>query len=118
MPVSCLCLHSTLALVIDLFGGDNFVDDCLEEVALPSHPGWKTGDVQLLVANGIIQRQPAVRTQRAKHHGEEEVAKGGGHKRRSWLWEEGWDERRRQRERETPERDTNTMTDTKPLVSS
>lgn len=48
--------HSTLALVIDLFGGDNFVDDCLEEVVLPRHPGWKTGDVQLLVANGVIQR--------------------------------------------------------------
>lgn len=31
--------HSTLALVIDLFGGDNFVDDCLEEVVLPRHPG-------------------------------------------------------------------------------
>lgn len=75
--VTCLFWHSTLALVIDLFGGDNFVDDCLKEVVLPSHPGWKTGDVQLLVANGIIQRQPAVCTQRAKHHREEEVAKEG-----------------------------------------
>lgn len=49
-------LHHTLAFVIDLFGGDNFVDDCLEEVVLSCHPGWKTGDVQLLVANGVIQR--------------------------------------------------------------
>lgn len=55
VPLSEL-LHCTLALVIDLFGGDNFVDDCLEEVILPCHPGWKTGDVQLLVANGVIQR--------------------------------------------------------------
>lgn len=76
MSVSCLCWYSTLALVIDLFGGDNFVDNCLEEVILPSHPGWKTGDVQLLVANGIIQRQPAVCTQRAKHHREDEVVEG------------------------------------------
>lgn len=48
--------YSTLALVVDLLGGDNFVDDCLEEVVLPCHPGWKTGDVQLLVTNGVIQR--------------------------------------------------------------
>ena len=46
----------TLALVVDLFGGDDLVDDCLEEVVLPRHPGWETGDVQLLVANGVIQR--------------------------------------------------------------
>ncbi len=39
-PVSRVCtLYCTLALVIDLFGGDNFVDDCLEEVVLPRHPG-------------------------------------------------------------------------------
>lgn len=49
-------MHSTLTLVIDLFGSDYFVDDGLEEVVLARHPGWKTGDVQLLVANGVIQR--------------------------------------------------------------
>lgn len=55
--------------MIDFFGSDNFVDDRLEEVVLSCHPGWKTGDVQLLVANGIIQRQPAVHTQRANTTG-------------------------------------------------
>lgn len=46
----------TLTFVIDLFGSDDLVDDGLEEVVLARHPGWKTGDVQLPVANGVIQR--------------------------------------------------------------
>lgn len=46
----------TLTFVIDLFGSDDLVDDCLKEVVLARHPGWKTGDVQLPVANGVIQR--------------------------------------------------------------
>lgn len=47
----------TLTLVVDLLGGDDFVDDRLQEVAFARHPGWETGDVQLpLVADGVIQR--------------------------------------------------------------
>lgn len=66
-----VCL--TLALMIDLFGTDNFVDDALEKVVLSCHPGWKTGDVQLPVTDGVIQRKPGVHTRwRATHHREGE----------------------------------------------
>ena len=33
----------TLALVVDLLGSDDLVDDGLEEVVLPRHPGGGTG---------------------------------------------------------------------------